>query len=238
MGQLVIPQRGFDARAAGFDPLTLFQFSFDGADGATTTVDDSGIHTLTAAGDVQLDTAQSIDGGASSLHDGTGDWWVVSDTVDNYIPATNFTFECWVRFPALTGTYGIFSWVTDANNMFGIECDFANSQGIRAIQVEGGSLTINCSQGANTGWSTYTWHHIHYTRTGDDHAVGRDGTRLASVNDTTALYLPAQQLHVGGHASADTGNIIKPHAGWIDEARLRAESLYPDPTYTVPTPPF
>lgn len=50
----------------GIDTFTKLCAHLDGADGSTTFTDSSaGAHTITAHGNVQIDTAQSVFGGAS-----------------------------------------------------------------------------------------------------------------------------------------------------------------------------
>ena len=73
---------------------------FDGADGSTTFTDVKG-HTFTAAGNAQIDTAQSLFGGASLLLDGSGDYIWAADSADWDFGTADFAVELWGRFNAL-----------------------------------------------------------------------------------------------------------------------------------------
>ena len=63
------------------DGYTVALLHMDGADTSTTFTDESG-KTWTANGNAQIDTAQSVFGGASGLFDGTGDYLSASDHAD------------------------------------------------------------------------------------------------------------------------------------------------------------
>lgn len=59
--------------------------NFEGADGATTMIDDSPRgHSVTFAGDAQLDTAEQKFGSASGLVDGVGDYWQIAQDNDSF----------------------------------------------------------------------------------------------------------------------------------------------------------
>lgn len=79
--------------------------SWDGVDGATTAVDDSIFtHTPTFQGSAQIDTAQSVFGGASVLFGGVGDRvrWPNHSSFD--IGNQPFCIEGRIRFSNVTGT--------------------------------------------------------------------------------------------------------------------------------------
>ena len=63
---------------------------------------------ITAFGNAQIDTAQSKFGGASALFDGTGDYLTASPRI-NLTSTDNFTLECWIRVPNITGDKVILS---------------------------------------------------------------------------------------------------------------------------------
>lgn len=71
---------------------------FDGSDGSTTITDSSSYaRALTAAGNAQIDTAQSVFGGASLVMDGTGDRVTSASEASLIIGAQDFTLEGWLR---------------------------------------------------------------------------------------------------------------------------------------------
>lgn len=69
---------------------------FDGANGSTTITDVKG-HTVTAYGNAQLSTAQSVFGGSSLLLDGNGDFLSITDSDDWDFPG-DFSIRTRLRF--------------------------------------------------------------------------------------------------------------------------------------------
>jgi len=61
------------------------------------------VHTVTAYGNAQIDTAQSKFGGASGLFDGAGDYLSTPDSEDWNFGSGDFTIDFWVRFNSLPG---------------------------------------------------------------------------------------------------------------------------------------
>jgi hypothetical protein len=90
----------WDDSVTGNETLLL---NFNGTDGSTILTDDTGLNTLTAYGNAQLDTALKKFGTASLLLDGTGDyidcpydtsrfdWWTGDYTIDCWVYATSWT---------------------------------------------------------------------------------------------------------------------------------------------------
>lgn len=90
---------------------TVLMLKFDGSDEATADTDLSlNEHTVTFAGDAQLDTSQKKFGVSSLLLDGTGDRITLPDHDDFNLGAEPFTIECWLRPASLpvaeAGVYG------------------------------------------------------------------------------------------------------------------------------------
>lgn len=79
----------------------------DGADASTTFTDLKG-HTFTAAGNAQIDTAQSKFGGASGLFDGTGDAVSAAAHADFGFGAGDYTVEGHFRTASQTGNRNLF----------------------------------------------------------------------------------------------------------------------------------
>ena len=73
-----------------------YALHFDGADGSTTFADVKG-HTITPYGNAQIDTAQSMFGGASGLFDGTGDYLASAFSSDLDLLPGIFCISLWAR---------------------------------------------------------------------------------------------------------------------------------------------
>lgn len=91
---------------------------FDGTDGATTSPDESKyVNGQTFNGNAEIDTAQSVFGGASLLLDGTGDNVSAPDADHWNIGGMPFTMEARIRLTSLTGSGAIVSqYNTSTNN--------------------------------------------------------------------------------------------------------------------------
>jgi hypothetical protein len=82
--------------------ITSLLLTLNGTNGATSTVDEAGSHTITFNGNAQLSTGQKKFGTASLLLDGSGDYLDVSQ--DSKFNLTgDFTIECWIRTSSTAG---------------------------------------------------------------------------------------------------------------------------------------
>lgn len=89
------------------DVYTVALLHMNGADASTTFTDESG-KTWTANGNAQIDTAQSVFGGASGLFDGTGDFISSADSndwqFDGGSNSNEWTADFRIRFNGDPGT--------------------------------------------------------------------------------------------------------------------------------------
>jgi len=87
---------------------TALLVRFDGADGATSAADESPSgHSISFAGNAQLDTDHFKWGPASLLCDGSGDYCTVADHADWSLGTSPFTIEGFIRLAGLsTGERG------------------------------------------------------------------------------------------------------------------------------------
>lgn len=70
----------------------------DGSNGSTSFIDSSNSgHVLTANGNAQISTAESVFGGASALFDGTGDFVSAPASADFEFGSGRFSIEFWLR---------------------------------------------------------------------------------------------------------------------------------------------
>ncbi len=191
---------------------------FDGVDASTTITDNStSPKTWTAAGNAQIDTAQSVFGGASLLLDGTGDWVSTPDHADFTLGSGAFTIDFWFNCSAAGGT---------AQRLAGQAASgLAASTG--AWYVERHTTNVIRAHVSNgTAWTTVTgtttftatgWHHVALVRTGnvlklfiDGVQEGGDVAFTGSVNDS------ANNVRFGAAGEETTS----PWTGWIDEGRI------------------
>jgi hypothetical protein len=205
------------------DSFTKIMLHMDGADASTTFTDvnlGGSAHTWTAAGNAQVDTAQSKFGGASALFDGTGDWITTPDHADFALGTGDFTIECWFNCNAAGGTVVRLAGQNNntesvASTSFQIRRSVGN---LIQAYVAVGAATFNVlgttqfTNAVNTGW-----HHVAVVRTGGFLFLYIDGVQegsataiSGSINDSAN----ALRVGAGGEVTAETW------VGWIDEFRL------------------
>jgi Concanavalin A-like lectin/glucanases superfamily len=201
---------------------------FEGADGATTFVDDGPTgHAVTANGNAQIDTGQFKFGASSGLFDGNGDFLTAPDHADWALSNLPFTIEGFVRFAGLN----------TAERGCCLLAQYANSGNQRSWGLyynnDGGNHNlafIRSADGVNTTtlngpWpggapALNTWYHI---------AADRD------LEDVLRVYVLGQvvgQADLTGftfHNSTDLLNVGRLNSssgfrrfmhGWLDELRF------------------
>jgi hypothetical protein len=192
----------------GIDTFTKLCAHLDGADGSTTFTDSSaGAHTITAHGNVQIDTAQSVFGGASVLYDGSGDWLSADGHSDFALGTGDFVVDFWIR-PDNTG--------------LGIWADFSGDHdgaGSLLVFQNGGSIFFYHAGVRITGsHAEDVWQHFALVRSSGVTRMFIDGVQTgADYSDTNTYTVDANCPTFGAHAD---GSGSFPFAGWMDEIRI------------------
>lgn len=225
--------------ASTIDAFTKVLLHMDGADATTAFPDDSPTpHTFTAAGNAQIDTAQSKFGGASLLCDGTGDWISAPDSADYALGAGDWTIDFWFNCNAAGGTVERLagqcdSASTNATSSFRILRSAAN---VIAVSTQVGATsfavtgTTQFTNAVNTGW-----HHVAFVRTGDILRLFIDGVQEGGdVAITGTVNNSAEDFAVGTTGEVTTD----PWTGWIDEFRLSVGVARWTAAFTPPTLPY
>lgn len=212
---------------------------FNGADGATTTSDESdNAATLDSfAGNAQLDTAQKKWGSASLLLDGAGDAVLWADDADFAIGSGEFTIEMWLRPASVPGTNVSFlsQWSSTQRSIaFGTHS--SGTQISMRTSTTGNSTSSTLVSGAVT-WNVGQWYHVAVDRDASGVIrLYRDGNFLAKHTQATTLHDSTMTLEVGSSAGGATGYFD----GHIDDVRftLGVARYASDSGYTVPTAAF
>jgi hypothetical protein len=184
---------------------------FNGDDEAVTTTDSSPNNfTMTANGNVELDTAQKKFGTASSYHATYGDYWSTPASAKFEFGTGDFTIEAWVRIPSVVADYSSVieiqgSWdfwlaLRDGHVAFNDEYNYVALEGTTVISVD-------------------TWAHIAVCRKSGVMRVFMNGTmedELEYADD----YSGSAAAYIGSSQSG------KPFTGHIDEVKIRKEALY------------
>jgi Concanavalin A-like lectin/glucanases superfamily len=209
--------------AEGNDSFTKVLLHFDGADASTTFTDNNAggsVHTWTAAGNAQIDTADFKFNGASGLFDGTGDWITTPDHADFALGTSDFTIDFWFKCNAAGGSVLFIAGQNDAAFTAGNVSFYIIRQNTNVIQAFVWSGGAQTGVGGTTQFTNALnpgWHHVAFVRTGNALKLFIDGVQeggnasfAGSVNDSPAV------LGVGtaGALTASSFN------GWLDEFRL------------------
>lgn len=220
------------------DSNTKLLLHCDGADESTTLTDATGNHTVTANGNVELDTAQKKWGTASCKFDGISDNFTIPTSSDFEWFAS--TTESWnidfqMKFNNISSpatTQNIFYSRVDVNNFFQLFHDSTN--GFRLLCRSGGSYVID--SGSAGTLSDTNWHHICFVHLNDIFSIYVDGVQTHYLQDTsTKTY--GSTIYFGSTNSGSSG-----YNGWLDEIRVqKSNSFGANPvvgltdTITVPT---
>lgn len=207
-------------RADGNDGNTIALLHMDGTDGSTTFTDSgSGFSsTWTAVDNAQIDTAQSVFGGASGLFDGTGDRITAPDDATWDFGTGNYCVDFRVRFTT-TSCYFVDIQAGDAGGGQGPTMRLLGAD--RLIMYTQNNVKIDFT---GTAFSTGVWYHIALNRSGTGAGqlqLFRDGTEVASGTDAANL--------TGGTAGvtvADSNAAGDALDGWLDEVRISNTSRF------------
>lgn len=205
----------------------------NGAD-ESQTITDSGPtgHTITANGNVQIDTAQSKFNGSSILFDGTGDYLSFADHANWNMGSGKFTIETWARFASVASAGTIFTQQQDVSNI----ASFTYTSSAAYFRLLSGGDSIVEFSGA---WSisVNTWYHIVLIRgwggNANSWAICLNGTAIATDTDDSAWPDYSEAFHVG------MWNVSTyPFNGWMQEFRIVKGTAIWTANFTPPSKPY
>ena len=194
--------------------FTVALLHMDGTDASTTFTDESS-KTWTARGNAQIDTAQSVFGGASGLFDGTGDWIDTPDHADFDLGGGDFTIDFRVRFAAV-GISEVFAGQDDAVTDRGWHFYFQGA--LTRLVFQWSTDGTNAFALVFSPWdpSVDTWYHVAITRSGTSLRVFVDGTQVGTTQTISTTIWNSSDLGRIGTLAGTFGFLN----GWIDEFRL------------------
>jgi hypothetical protein len=210
---MFIPQDAVDPENA-WRPYCVALLHFDGADGSTTITDECG-KTWTANNNAQIDTAQSVFGGASCLFDGSGDYVRTANQTDFDFGTGDFTIDFRIRFNSLpTGD--------NYPNQVAPFCDGpAGSASQNGFYIGNPNIyyNVNDSQrivSGEHGMVINTWYHVGLCRNGNDWKIYIDGDLVASANNSINIPTYDNSVDVMG----DDYGAMNKFNGNLDEYRI------------------
>ena len=206
--------------------LTVLQLSFDGPNGSTTIVDDTGRHSPVAVGTGQISTAQSKFGGASFLADGAG-YARVSASPDFDLGSV-WEVDFWARPSASQNNkyaffmaggnarVSLYTGVSGPDDLWNFDC----------FDDEGTPRYLNTV----TGLQTNTWAHFSFACDGTTLRYWWDGA-LVAAHDVTG-----RTFNMGA-GPVDGGCIggVNCFLGNVDELRIRTGGEVRTEPFTPPT---
>lgn len=215
------------------DSYTVVLLHMDGVDGSTTFTDSNvggSAHTWTAAGNAQIDTAQSKFGGASGYFDGSGDYIDTPDHADWAMGSGDFTIDFWFRRDGGLGAHRGFIGNADMGlSDYGFIIRISSDNLMVAIALIGGSS--ESITGTTAVGDDATWHHVAFVRTGDTLKLFLDGVQEGGDNACSgSMTDSAQPLNVGR-----VGPATSVWSGWIDEVRVSKGIARWTSNFTPPT---
>lgn len=205
----------------------------NGADASTTFTDDGPLaHTVTVAGNAQIDTADSYFGGASALFDGTGDQLNLAQHTAFQFGSGNFTIEGWVKFDDTTGNDVLLTYAPSGGGAAGWLIRRSGTQW-RMQVYSGSSFYGNVDFGTLT---TGTWYHFALVRSGNNLLRFVDGVGETPVDVTgVSVAVPtAPLLYIGSILNTYTDCL----AGHLDEVRITKGVARYTANFIPPAEPF
>jgi hypothetical protein len=222
---------GYTAGVGGNDSFTKLLLHCDGAD-ASTTFSDASLSArgnATVNGNAQVDTAQSVFGGASALFDGTGDFLSYASSADWNLGAAgsgDLTVDFRVRFAVSPGA-NIFILVAGGN---------INAGSGWTIYYESSLLKVYDGTNTTLSWSPSadTWYHVAIVRSGSTLTGFVDGTSIGNFGSDKDFNNDSVALGIGGCPVGTTFGLN----GWMDEVRISKGIARWTSNFTPPTGPY
>lgn len=206
----------------GNDSFTKLLLHCDGADGSTAFANSAigGAAAVTAVGTAQVDTAQSVFGGASALLGAAGNYLSAAASADWNLGSGNFAIDFRVRFTGITsgapdGNFDlVLSRIVNGDSSSTIAM-FLDGTDIGFFARSASSPVASYT--ATHGLAINTWYHLAFVRSGSSFFIFKDGvayslTTVTAIGSNSMPDLSAFALFIGE-------DIAVPGPGWIDEFR-------------------
>jgi hypothetical protein len=227
-GQAATP-RLFDPHFANVQLL----LHMDGADGSTTFTNSAGSGiTCTAAGNAQIDTAQSVFGGASGLFDGNGDTVRTANNQALEPGSGEFTIEFRMR-PANTSQVSSVLAKRTGTSTYAPFL-FAQSGTSLLLYMSSTGSSWNVASGVNVGTlAANTWAAVALSRVGNNIHYFFNGTLVGTISSSATLHDNNEGFGIGGESAPSAF-----FNGHIDELRYTVGVGRYSASYTLATKPF
>lgn len=170
--------------------------------------------TITAHGNVWVDSSQSKFGGASGLFDGAGSRLQAVDSPDWAFSSKDFTIDFWVRFASTSGTQVLVGYpYYSPNKAWQIAWEEEFNSLKFAYSTDGSNNTD-----ARFPWSPSadTWYHVAMVRDGSDLKAFVNGSQIGSTYNigNASIHDSNDPLYIGSRGNEEH------FSGWLDEIRI------------------
>lgn len=185
----------------------------NGTDGSTTFTDEGPlVHTVTANGNAQLDTAEKKYGTASALFDGAGDSLTVPSHASFNFGTSDFTVEFWVCPSDLTA---FCAWTSRTASSGATPWAFYwDGDATLTVTIADGSDNEIGGNSSSAITTENVWYHIALTRSGTAIRLYVDGVHQSAVTTSASIKTSTTALTIAD----DAGGSYFP--GWIDDYRI------------------
>jgi len=196
------------------DASTVSVLHMNGTDASTIFIDETG-RSWTAMGNGQIDSAQSVFGGASALFDGSGDYLSTPNHTDFDFGSGNFTVDFWIKFNSLAGTQQLISKRANPTlyGPFSIAIDSSYVYFVSSSNGAAWGEYIQWSYGTNI--VTGNWYHFAFVRNGSDWGFYLNGVSRAFTTVSQTVMTNTTNVTIGGLLDGSFS-----FNGWIDELRV------------------
>jgi hypothetical protein len=222
---------GFRRPEVQADPYTVLYAPFNGVDEATSFVDLTGRHTLTAVGTAKLDDSVAPPFGTTALAlDGSGARVTIPDSADFAFGSGDWTIDFFFR-PANAALNSVmFAVGSDTNNRFygGYNTGDPSFSFYAAGVVEVGI-------GAADIVLSNTWHHYGLERFGNDWNLYLDGAKVATATKAIAVPDYSSNLVLGSDTGAYPGGATNSNARIMNFRIRKGHAAYRGNNFTPPT---
>jgi hypothetical protein len=203
---------------------TVLLLHCDGTNGSTTFTDQKG-HAVTAFGNAQISTAQSVFGGASAQFDGTGDYLRIPDSADWDFGTGDFCLEGAVRLSAVTGSLQMIV----SQKLNGVAVYVSASAKLAFAQDNVVEKVVG-----TTTLVAGTWYRFKINRVGGVTRLFLDGEQEGGDISDGASYSSTNPLVIG---AGEDGTAVHLN-GNIDELRVTKGAARGVVDYTLDAAPF
>lgn len=216
---------GYVAADADYANVSLL-LHCDGVNGSTQFEDSSASQkTVTAAGNVQISTAQSKFGGAAAYFDGTGDYLTAAYSSEFNFGTGASTVEFWY---SSTQTTQYASYIAMTNFAWQIMNGAGNTICLWIYAINTGAPVLTLT---NAAVHDGLWHHFAWVRSGDVHTLYFDGVAGATTTNATTVGNGTASLSIGRDETYGPRN----YHGYLDEIRITKGVARYTADFTPPT---